>query len=70
MPTIVYFHIPAPITIVFLVTMPSSTILAIPNDYFDNPTIAYGQTDQTIFNNLNPLNIQNIPVKKSTCRRY
>ena len=60
-----YFHIPAPITIVFLVTIiPSTAILAIPNDYFDNPTIAYGQTDQTIFNNLNPLNIQNIPVKK------
>jgi len=25
---------------------------------------AYGQTNQTIFNNANPVNIKNIPVKK------
>src|SRR5262249_43487780 len=40
-------------------------ILIATNNYFGTTTnFAYDQTNQTIFNNANPLNIRNIPVKK------
>jgi len=40
-------------------------ILITTNNYFGITTnFAYGQTNQTIFNNANPLNIKNIPIKK------
>ncbi|MBV9175799.1 MAG: alpha/beta hydrolase, partial [Nitrososphaeraceae archaeon] len=67
-----HFQIPVLITIVLIIIIPSGTILIITNNYFGTTNFAYGQTDQTIFNNanqtntnnVNPLNIQNIPVKK------
>ena len=40
-------------------------ILITTNNYFGTTTnFAYGQTNQAIINNANPLNIKNIPVKK------
>lgn len=61
-----YFHVPILITIVLtIITIPSSTILIPTNNYFGTTTnFAYGQTNQTNSNNANPLNVQNIPVKK------
>ena len=39
-------------------------ILITTNNYFETTNFAYGQTNQAIINNANPLNIKNIPVKK------
>jgi len=39
-------------------------ILITTNNYFEPTNFAYGQTNQAIINNANPLNIKNIPVKK------
>jgi len=61
----VHSQIPVLITIVFLVIIiPSGVVLTITSDYFVTTSFAYGQTNQTIFNNTNLLNIQNIPIKK------
>jgi hypothetical protein len=62
----VYFQVPILITIVLIIIIiPSSMILITTNNYFGTTTnFAYGQTNQTIFNNANLLNIKNIPVKK------
>ena len=52
-----YFRIPVLISIVFLVIIiPGGTILT--------TNFAYGQTNKINSNNANPLNIQNIPVRK------
>jgi hypothetical protein len=60
-----YFQIPILITIVFLVIIiPSDAILTKTNNYFGTTNFAYGQTNRTNSNNANPINIQNIPVKK------
>jgi alpha-beta hydrolase superfamily lysophospholipase len=61
-----YFQVPILITIVLIIIIiPSSMILITTNNYFGTTTnFAYGQTNQTIFNNANPVNIKNIPVKK------
>jgi pimeloyl-ACP methyl ester carboxylesterase len=68
MPAIMmYFQNPVLIAIVLLVIIiPSGIVLTTTttNNYFDNTKIAYGQTNQTISNNANQLNIQNIPIKK------
>jgi len=61
----VYCQIPVLITIVFIViSISSCVVLTIPSNYFGTTSFAYGQTNQTIFNNTNLLNIQNIPIKK------
>ena len=68
-----HFQIPVLVTVaLIIIIIPSSTILISTNNYFGITNFAYGQTDQTIFNNanqtntnnVNPLNIQNIPIKK------
>jgi hypothetical protein len=62
-----------------LVTAPSLEITTNSTIYFNTPTIhfAYGQSSQINSNsnsnnntNTNSLDIQNIPAKKSSCRRY
>ena len=61
----VHFQIPVLITIaLIIIIIPSGTILITTNSYFETTNFAYGQTDQTIFNNVNPLNVQSIPIKK------
>ncbi len=65
MQTMIYFQNLVLIVIVLLVIIiPSDIVLTITNNYFDNTNFAYGQTNQTISNNANQINIQNIPVKK------
>ena len=61
-----HFQIPVLVTVALIVIIiPSGTILISTSNYFGSTTnFAYGQTNQTIFNNANPLNIQNIPIKK------
>jgi hypothetical protein len=66
-----YFHIPVLVPLIFLVSIIPSGITTT-NNYFGTTNFAYGQTNQTNTNNksLGPLNIQNIPAKKSPGRRY
>ena len=65
MQAMIYFQNLVLIVIVLLVIIiPSDIVLTITNNYFDNTNFAYGQTNQTISNNANQINIQNIPVKK------
>jgi len=62
---VVHFQIPVLIIIaLIIIIIPSGTILISTNNYFGTTNFAYGQTNQTNTNNVNPLNIQNIPVKK------
>jgi alpha/beta hydrolase family protein len=65
MQAMIYFQNLILIVIVLLVIIiPSDIVLTITNNYFDNTNFAYGQTNRTISNNANQINIQNIPVKK------
>jgi hypothetical protein len=62
---LVHFQIPVLITIaLIIIIIPCGTILITTNNYFETTNFAYSQTDQTIFNNVNPLNVQSIPIKK------
>jgi hypothetical protein len=51
----VHFQIPVLVIIaLIIIIIPSGTILITTNNYFGTTTnFAYGQTDQTIFNNAN-----------------
>jgi hypothetical protein len=65
MSAMLYFQIPILITVVFFViVIPSGVILTKTNNYFGTTDFAYGQTTRTNSNNANPINIQNLPVKK------
>ncbi|MFY9869372.1 MAG: alpha/beta hydrolase [Candidatus Nitrosopolaris sp.] len=60
-----HFQIPVLVTIaLIIIIIPCGTILITTNNYFETTNFAYGQTDQTIINNVNPLNVQSIPIKK------
>ena len=59
-----------------IIAVISTLVIASPSisnhGYFDITKVVYGQSDpdQTNSNTTNPVNMQDIPLEKSPCRRY